>query len=145
MYTQYSIHYSINEILFNQFRFEKYNIKCCSGRYLISTKPHPFKLGTEDYLPFFLRARVCWPLLCLCLPFCIFERCLDSNPESCLSRQVPNPLSHSSPSDYQNYPLEISYNNIFCVPYILGMAALKLASMFTSCSGEHELCLEIER
>jgi hypothetical protein len=25
------------------------------------------------------------------------------------------------------------------------MAALKLASMFTSCSGEHELCLEIER
>jgi hypothetical protein len=29
---------------------------------------------------FILRARVCWPLLCLCRPFCIFERCLDSNP-----------------------------------------------------------------
>ncbi len=23
--------------------------------------------------------RVCWPLLCLCRPFCIFERCLGSN------------------------------------------------------------------
>ncbi len=26
---------------------------------------------------------LCWPLLCLCHPFSIFERCLDSNPESC--------------------------------------------------------------
>ncbi len=25
---------------------------------------------------FFWRARVCWPLLCVCRPFCIFERCL---------------------------------------------------------------------
>ena len=31
---------------------------------------------------------VCWPLLCLCRPFCIFESCLDSNPKSCLSKQV---------------------------------------------------------
>jgi hypothetical protein len=30
---------------------------------------------------FFLRARVCWTLLFLCRPFCIFERCLDSNPQ----------------------------------------------------------------
>ncbi len=33
----------------------------------------------------FLRARVCWPLLWLCrpfCPFCIWERCLDSNPEA---------------------------------------------------------------
>ncbi len=25
-----------------------------------------------------------WPLLCLSRPFCIFERCLDSNPEPCV-------------------------------------------------------------
>jgi hypothetical protein len=31
---------------------------------------------------FFGRTRVCWPQLCLYRPFCIFERCLDSNPES---------------------------------------------------------------
>jgi hypothetical protein len=46
---------------------------------------------------FFLRARVCWPLLCLCRPFCIFVRCLDSNPESCHSEQVRYQLSHPSP------------------------------------------------
>ncbi len=32
---------------------------------------------------YFWRARICWPLLCLCRPFCVFERCLDSNPTSC--------------------------------------------------------------
>jgi hypothetical protein len=31
---------------------------------------------------------VCWPLFCLCRPFCFFERCLDSNPESCRSIQA---------------------------------------------------------
>jgi hypothetical protein len=31
------------------------------------------------------------------LKFCIFERCLDSNPESCLSRQARYQLSHPSP------------------------------------------------
>ncbi len=36
---------------------------------------------------YFLRARVCWLLLCLCLPFCIFKRRLDTNPESCRSKQ----------------------------------------------------------
>ncbi len=37
---------------------------------------------------FFWQARMCWPLLCLCRPFCILERCLDSNPESCRSKQA---------------------------------------------------------
>ena len=41
---------------------------------------------------FFWRDRVCWPLLCLWCPFC-----LDSNPESCRSKQVRYQLSHSSP------------------------------------------------
>ncbi len=35
-----------------------------------------------------------WPLLCLCRPFSIFGRCLDSNPESwcatCLATHLPN-------------------------------------------------------
>ncbi len=52
---------------------------------------------------YILRTRVCWPLLCLCRPFCIFERCLDSNPESCRSKQAPlsrfiyrlNPILHT--------------------------------------------------
>jgi hypothetical protein len=30
-----------------------------------------------DFCIFFGRARVCWPHLCLCCPFCTFERCLD--------------------------------------------------------------------
>ncbi len=29
---------------------------------------------------------MCWPLHCLCRPFCNFERCLDSKPESCRSK-----------------------------------------------------------
>ena len=35
----------------------------------------------ESFFVFFWRARGCWPLLCLCRLFCIFERCLDSSPE----------------------------------------------------------------
>ncbi len=42
-------------------------------------------------------ARVCWPLLCLCRPCCIFERCLDSNPESCRGKQAHCQLGHPSP------------------------------------------------
>jgi hypothetical protein len=26
---------------------------------------------------------MCWPLHSLCRPFCIFERCLHSNPDTC--------------------------------------------------------------
>ncbi len=36
------------------------------------------------------------PLLCLCRAFCVFEICLDSNPESCRSKQARYQLSHSS-------------------------------------------------
>jgi hypothetical protein len=49
------------------------------------------------FLNIVLRAIVCWPLLCLCRPFCIFEKCLDSNPETCSSRQARYKLSHPSP------------------------------------------------
>ncbi len=39
---------------------------------------------------------MCWPLLCSCTPFCIFERCLDSNPESAAvaSRRAINLATH---------------------------------------------------
>ncbi len=45
----------------------------------------------------FWRARVCWLLLCLCRPFCMFERCLDSNPESCRSKHACYQLSQPFP------------------------------------------------
>jgi hypothetical protein len=50
-------------------------------------------------LRFFLRARVCWPLLCFGRPFCIFDRCLDSKPESCRNKQARYQLSHLSHSN----------------------------------------------
>jgi hypothetical protein len=63
----------------------------------------PKRSHREKY--FFLgRAKVCWPLLCLCRTFCIFERCLDSNPESCCSMQGRYELSHPSPSLNTHFP-----------------------------------------
>ncbi len=56
----------------------------------------------HNLIPFFsifcfaLRARAWWPLLCLCRPFCIFVRWLDSNTESCCSIQARYQLSHLS-------------------------------------------------
>ncbi len=54
----------------------------------------------------FLRATVCWPLLCLCRPLCDFKSCLSkqaryqlrhlSHPSSYLATHLP--LSHPSPS-----------------------------------------------
>ncbi len=35
--------------------------------------------------------------------FCIFERCLDSNPECCRSKQMSYQLSHPSPYQYYYY------------------------------------------
>jgi len=37
------------------------------------------------------------PLLCWCIPFRIFERCLELNPVNCRSKQARNQLSHPSP------------------------------------------------
>jgi hypothetical protein len=54
----------------------------------------------------FWRASVSWPLLCLCRPFCIFERCLDSNPESCSNA----------------YFIYMEYNIISCLFLYLGCA-----------------------
>jgi hypothetical protein len=57
----------------------------------LQKSPHASQ-DTSWYI--FWRAKVCWPLLCLCRPFCIFERCLDSNPESCRSKQARYELSN---------------------------------------------------
>jgi hypothetical protein len=46
----------------------------------------PFSPNFFVYI--YWRARVCWPLLCLCRPFCFFERCLYSHPESRLSKEA---------------------------------------------------------
>ncbi len=48
-------------------------------------------LGPLPFLYIFWRAKGCWPILCLCRPCCIFERCLDSNPES-HCRRATHPL-----------------------------------------------------
>ncbi len=65
---------------------------------------------------FFLRARVFLPLPLLMAPTFYFERCLDSNPESCRSKQVryPSPyqLSHSSPYQLSHpSPYQLSHQS----------------------------------
>jgi hypothetical protein len=66
-----------------------------------------------DFCIFFWRARVCWPLLRLCRPFCIFEKWLDSNQKASvasrcatnLAAHLPNLATHlpkrNHPSPYQ--------------------------------------------
>ncbi len=64
-------------------------------------------MGRGDFLLFFvyfLRARVCWP------PLCIFERRLDWNPGSCRSKQARYQLSPPFPSKLSHpYPSQIFY------------------------------------
>ncbi len=50
------------------------------------------------FLYIFWWARVCRKLICLCRPFGVFERCLDSNSENCRSKQARYQLSR--PSSY---------------------------------------------
>ncbi len=56
--------------------------------------PHASKI----FFCIFFGRLVCWPLLCWCRSFCIFERCLDPNPESWSSKQARYKLNHPSPS-----------------------------------------------
>ncbi len=39
---------------------------------------------------------MCWPILCMLPIFFIFERCLDSNPESCRGKQALYPQKATS-------------------------------------------------
>jgi hypothetical protein len=63
--------------------------------YVQGTVPNLITILLQEY---FLSARVCWPLLCLCRPFCIFERYVDKNPESYRSKQAR--YQHRHPSLY---------------------------------------------
>ncbi len=47
--------------------------------------PKMFTIFNPNF--FFLLARVSWPLLFLCRPFCIFYRCLDSNQRVVVARR----------------------------------------------------------
>jgi hypothetical protein len=51
----------------------------CTVHFCTVKKVSDFSVPSWD-VPNQTRDRVCWPLLCLCGPFCIFERCLYSNP-----------------------------------------------------------------
>ncbi len=51
---------------------------------------------THIFFMYFWRARVCWPLLCLCRPFIILEGYLNWNLESWRSKQRQYQLSHPS-------------------------------------------------
>jgi hypothetical protein len=42
----------------------------------------------NDFLKYFFGELVCLPLLFLCRPFCIFLRCLDSNPEGLVNDKI---------------------------------------------------------
>jgi hypothetical protein len=47
---------------------------------------------------FFWRARVCWTLLCLCCPFCIFERFWIRTQRAAFSKEERNRLGQTSSS-----------------------------------------------
>jgi hypothetical protein len=76
-----------------------YQLYCTSGGDIKSINPWLPALQTSSITSLhILFLYIFWPILCLCRTFCIFERCLDSNPESCRSKQVRYQLSHPSPS-----------------------------------------------
>ena len=63
---------------------------------LLHSSHHQAETPTDVLYIFNGPATVCWPLLCLCRPFCIFDLCLDSNPDSCHNKQASYQLSHPS-------------------------------------------------
>jgi hypothetical protein len=89
---------------FHNFLIRFLHFTQCSSCYLFVRFDNRF----YSFLGIFWRARVCRPFLCFCRPICIFESCLDSNPESCRSKQASYQLSHPSPFIY---PLGCIYTN----------------------------------
>ncbi len=53
-------------------------------------KPVLLFMNTTDmqHVSITIGRQECWTPLCLCLPFCISERCLDSNPQNCRNKQA---------------------------------------------------------
>ncbi len=60
------------------------------------------------FLYIFWRSRVCWPLLCLCRPFCIFERCLDSNQRITLINSLTHIHRDTSTPPFPPLPAALS-------------------------------------
>ncbi len=52
---------------------------------------------------------MCWLLFCLCRPFCTLVRCLDSNPESCRSKQALPTMP----------PISLLSNPFYCIIFVL--------------------------
>ncbi len=74
------------------------SLRICSPSSFFRDSTWREKILFKIFLWNFGRARVCWPLLCLCRPFCICERCLDSNPESCRRKQARYQLATYLPN-----------------------------------------------
>jgi hypothetical protein len=70
---------------------------CGSGFDLIMVDGSGSRKAKNCIFCFSWRATECWPLLCLCRPFCIFRRYVDSNPENCNSKQVRYQLCNPFP------------------------------------------------
>ncbi len=82
-------HYKCFNLLSSTHIYVLYITRWACWSFLRSKKTINNKINaaTITFLHIFWRARgarVCWLLFCFCCPFCSFERCLDSNPESSL-------------------------------------------------------------
>ncbi len=76
----------------------------------------------------FWRVRVYWPHIFLCRPFCIFDRCQDSNPDCC-RRKHSNlathlPSSQSVPSQVVRHAFCNFYQSRSCPPPPSPLAAI---------------------
>ncbi len=79
-----------------------------------------FQRQTFKHLPvllcyIFLAFRVCWPLLCLCRPFCILERCLEwirIQRAALAIRRATNLITHLPPIIYSCPKICLSLRNI---------------------------------
>ncbi len=79
------------------------------------------------FLAIFWWVRVCWTLLCLCRPFCIFERSLHSDPESCCRDRLATNLATHLLTYSRPYPF--TWLPAFLPGYpLLGLLVLRLSS-----------------
>jgi hypothetical protein len=97
-------------------------ISCCNQNHSLTpivsspldtiSVPHFFLMVNNSTCLYYYFLKIFWAgLSVLATPllnayvthFCIFERCLDSNPECCRSKQASYQLSHPSPYQYYYY------------------------------------------
>jgi hypothetical protein len=78
---------------YNKYKFVFKNLFRCECTPQFHGDRCQVNLFNNELILFFLSLfggleRVGHALLCLCLPFVVFEGCLDSNPETCRSKQA---------------------------------------------------------